>query len=184
MAAATREPRSSALGYTTPRTSTLQMTCSICKRFLYSFEEVLRCEYAFARSLGLADSLSLSLRVHTGRICRDSCHARCVESKTGIGYRANDDFICDYCSTGRVKPSSFHRNHPTVDSKSTDTIDEDDNEREMSVSTAIQYFEKLKPKFPPVKRSQQASLDGYLPSTTTTTEADGKFRPRQNLEQR
>ncbi|CAF1064455.1 unnamed protein product [Adineta ricciae] len=135
--------KDSSFGFIPPNTSASQSTCNICKRLLYPFEEVRRCQS-----------------------CHSTSHWRCIEPKTISQYGNNENYICNKCSTGTTaelpqKPTnsgSFRLN-------STDSTSRTNRSNETNVGSAIRYFEeKQQQKNAQVPKTTQLSeLDRYLP---------------------
>ncbi|CAF3962305.1 unnamed protein product [Adineta steineri] len=135
--------------------STPQTTCNICKRLLYSFEEILIC-----------------------RICDGSYHWRCVKPDMISHYGENTHFVCDKCNdniTGTTSNSSQRQINGGVKVKSHNTSEADYRDfanlpsklsttstKDTSVVSAIRYFEEKQQQQIPNKTSKLNETDDHL----------------------
>ncbi|CAF3351635.1 unnamed protein product [Rotaria sp. Silwood1] len=149
---------SDSFSYASPKTLVPQTTCNICKRLLYSFEEILVC-----------------------RVCHDLYHWRCVKPETISYYGENENYICDKCMDGTTTTNSSHRiTNGGIKIKSPDSIVTDYrdfasipskiNTTETNVHNTIRYFEEKQQQSQINKTTKVSELDGYLPSQTNERE--------------
>ncbi|CAF4372358.1 unnamed protein product, partial [Rotaria sp. Silwood2] len=141
---------SNSFSYASSKTSAQQTTCNICKRLLYSFEEILVC-----------------------RICHGSYHWRCVKPETISHYGENENYICDKCNDVTTTNLSPRTTNGGIKIKSTDSVITDYrdfasipskiNSTETNVLNTIRYFEEKQQQAQIYKPTKASELDSYLP---------------------
>ncbi|CAF0856317.1 unnamed protein product [Adineta ricciae] len=151
--------KDNSFGFIPPNTSASQSTCDICKRLLYPFEEVRRCQS-----------------------CHSTSHWRCIEPKTISQYGNNENYICNTCSTGATadlpqKPT----NSGSFRLKATDSPSRTNRSNETNVGSTIRYFEeKQQQKNAQVsKMTQLSELDR---SYTFSQDRNGRRTPQRTQE--
>ncbi|CAM4758763.1 unnamed protein product [Rotaria magnacalcarata] len=134
-----------------------QKACNICRRLLYSFEEILVC-----------------------RTCHGSYHWRCVKPETISHYGEHENYICEKCNDGTTSNSPQRVPNGGIKIKSTDSIIRDyrdfvsvpskANSAETNVLSAIRYFEEKQQQSQTKKTTKISELDAYLPVQTNERE--------------
>jgi hypothetical protein len=156
----TKSISAGSFGLAQPKSSTSQTTCNICKRLLYSFEEILVC-----------------------RICHDSYHWRCIKPETISHYGENTHFICEKCNDSTITTNtnpSYRLSNDGIKIKSSDSSEIDYRNfanipsklnttptKDTTVVNAIRYFEEKQQQQQPSHRILKLNEDdGHLSSQT------------------
>ncbi|CAF1327740.1 unnamed protein product [Adineta ricciae] len=163
MTTSTKPPPTNSYGISPLKSSTSQTTCNICKRLLYSFEEILIC-----------------------RVCDGSYHWRCVKPEMTTHYGENAPFVCDKCDdnlTGTSTNSLARQANGGIKIKSLNSSEADYREfanvpsklnatptRDTAVVNAVRYFEEKQQQQSPQKLPRSNEIDGQY-----STQANGHF---------
>ncbi|CAF4328596.1 unnamed protein product [Rotaria sp. Silwood2] len=165
-------------GFTSSKSSTSQTACNICKRLLYSFEEILVCQ-----------------------LCHGSYHWRCVQPETICHYGENTHFICDKCNysstaTTTTANPSYRLSNGSIQIKSPDSSAIDYRDfasippklntiptKDTTVVNAVRYFEEKQQQQQPHTMNQINEFNEHLSSQTKDQYTDGSKTNRQYQEQ-
>jgi len=178
MTTITKTPSSNSYAYVSPKTSSSspsspQTTCNICKRLLYSFEEILLCkDLVFLFFFIYLNFLSF---FNIGRVCHGSYHWRCVKPETISYYGENNNYICDKCkdnTTDANSPPRLYNGYSRTKSiESLDTNYRDlvsapsrTNSTDTNVGNTIRHFEEKQQQSQTHKTTKISELDEYLPT--------------------
>ena len=150
--------QSNSLDLSSPKTSTSDATCNICKRLLYPFEEVLRCEWAIC--FCSIDEVHLVL----GRICSGAYHWRCLKPQRVSRYGQNENYVCANCSDGvtTTTNSSYRSSNGLNQTESFETNERDLNDgalRRTSEET-FRHYENT-PSLLTSKTTHRTEFDDY-----------------------
>ncbi|CAF3432081.1 unnamed protein product [Rotaria socialis] len=166
-------------GFSSPKLSTAQSTCNICKRQLYLFEEILVCH-----------------------LCRGAYHWRCVRPETVSIYGDNAHFLCDQCnhdgiSTTTTAIPSNRFSNDGLKTKSADSLEANYREsvstssksntiptNDTTVVTTIRYFDGNEQELPLNSMSQLNGYNEHLLSQMNGQYTDDSKTNYQHQEQK